>query len=109
MIGKYRAGQGASRFTVTVVSNGERRVPLFHKTFALESMFMNYHQLFRKVCLSYLSIRDLYANPTVAFKPSCGTHAFTDIWLYSTSHSAILVAMEESSVYQEENVVMGME
>ena len=50
---------------------GNRECPQFlelkylHKTFALElieSVLTNYHELFRKVLLSSLPIRDLYAS-----------------------------------------------
>jgi hypothetical protein len=43
-----------------------QQLKYFHKTFAfelIESVLMNYNQLFRKVCLSFpLSIQNLYAQ-----------------------------------------------
>ena len=54
-----------------LLGDGERPQQVdLDKTFTLElidRVLTNYHQLFRKVCLSFLPIRDLYASSCPQF------------------------------------------
>jgi hypothetical protein len=86
-----------------LLGNGERpqflQLEYLHKTFALElieSVLTNYHELFRKVCLSSPSpIRDMYANSC----PQITQHSELLILLQHHLFPLLLKTLSERSAF----------